>query len=182
MNADELKAARAALGYTQPDMAASLGLSRPTLARYEGGAKIPDEIAAKVVALAGGADPVQPKAAPAVKVKAAPVEDGAMPPPDGPELIIDRYLATPPEYRVTRWRRVPGRHHGYPDLVHPDIPHPVADAPPSWAGWRGVLTKSGRVYDAIAGHQMTDPSSAFVSRNRANPKQKDKAKPGRPNA
>lgn len=48
--ASELRAARAALGITQPELAARSGISVNTIVRYEGGQRSPD--ATQLIALA----------------------------------------------------------------------------------------------------------------------------------
>lgn len=54
------------------------------------------------------------------------------------------------------WRKLPsGRR------VNAAIPQPMDVEPPSWAGPRGVVTRSGRVYDYEAAHEMRQ-LSGFV--------------------
>ncbi len=48
------------------------------------------------------------------------------------------------------WRRVPGGIR----VVHASIPNPINYEPPEWAGWRGVITKDGRVFDCETGEEM----------------------------
>jgi hypothetical protein len=49
-----------------------------------------------------------------------------------------------------KWQRV----HGCCRIVHASILKPLPYEAPRWAGWRGVPTADGRVFDYETGHQM----------------------------
>lgn len=50
------------------------------------------------------------------------------------------------------WRRIPGCIR----VVKASIPNPIPYEAPPWAGWRGVVTKDGLVFDFESGQPMKD--------------------------
>ena len=56
-----------------------------------------------------------------------------------------------------KWQRIPGCIR----VVSAKIVDPVPYEAPAWAGWRGVVTKVGLVFDYEAGHRMKDYSSTL---------------------
>lgn len=155
----EFKAWRQSQSLTQPQAAERLGISRPTVARWESGASpIPDDIATRL----GCPTPVIQSVEPVPAVKATvdtkgydPIADGLKP---GPTTNAIYGASTHWDTRAPGpgWQRVPGGIR----IVNASIPNPINYEPPDWAGWRGVVTADGRVFDQESGRLMGRCSTA----------------------
>ncbi len=145
MTADEFKALRARSGLSQGGLADKLGLSRPTIARYESGEReIPGDIADLLDTLARS-DTAEPDT---IVSKPAPIVSSVLDlskltPWTIPAGLEKRTLPVMPGWQVCGHR-----------VVHDTIPDPIPYDAPTWAGWRGILTSSGRVYDYETGKPM----------------------------
>jgi transcriptional regulator with XRE-family HTH domain len=176
MDGDGMRVARQARGETQAQFAKALGRSRITVARWEAGTSaIPPDVAARVKKLhsrAAPPSPLMPKArgkgagADLLTDKPAPEELVS------PELLAAMgrdppYATTSAEAKAMRQLRAAQLKTGPANIrllplrpvwvqvgegeqarmVNAAIPDPVARPAPEWAGWRGVRTMSGAVYD-----------------------------------
>jgi transcriptional regulator with XRE-family HTH domain len=147
MAPETFRALRAQTGLSQGGLADKLGISRPTVARYEAGEReIPGDIADLLDTFAQP-DTVQPDT---IVSKAAPIVSV-------PELSkLTPWTVTNIPSRAwrpideSRWQRVGHR------IVSAKIPEPIPYEAPSWAGWRGIITKSGRVFDYETGAEMRE--------------------------
>lgn len=187
MTGDEFKSWRKGVKMTQPEAADALGVAVITIKRSElkgdeliaptlhaAWATFTNAPAAQASAQAQEAPPVEQKPAPKAKAaKAAP----AAPEIDPRRLRQPYDFASAPAHTIglerepesndafkasTVWdtrpcgegfQRIPG----CVRVVSDKIPSPLPFKAPAWAGWRGVVTQSGAVYDYEAGHCMNDP-------------------------
>lgn len=169
MTVDEFKAWRAGRKLSQGAVGKVLGVSQTLVSQYESGAKpIPDEIARQIDAKSA------PPAAPVVPIKVTDEElqklfgERLRPYPKS-NLLWGASASWDTRTPNAGWKRVPGCCR----IVKANIPKPLPYYAPRWAGERGVPTADGRVFDAVAGHQMRDvradplaprPSPAYGSR------------------
>lgn len=207
MTPDDMKEIRRALGLSQLDFATALGKTRGAVARYEkGDLAISKEVAGQVAKMSGKPAPADPAPAPiaapapapkaekvkAPKAKAAPVVADSRAPSiydfeSAPTFTrgLERLPTTNvdgcrwADMRTCEegWQRVPGCIR----VVHGSIPAPIPFVAPQWAGWRGQLTASGAVYDALTGAPMqgqgrTRQASDFKPAHVARPKAEKKAR------
>lgn len=188
MTGAEFRAWREGVGMTQERAAVLAGVSRKTILRAEAatGTKVAAKIA---IVAAGSPELIpepmpgtvnSPKAAKAA-LKASHVVGGhdiANPSPELRKAMLRNppFATTAAEAKAMRhlraaqkgvfvstirllplrpvWRRLDsGRQ------VNGAIPDPLDVAPPAWAGPRGVMTKSGAVYDYEAAHRIREPAS-----------------------
>lgn len=178
MNGKAFREWREGAGLTQTEVATRASVSLRTVIRAEG--KANSSVPAKVAAVASGQPELLPDtiktpkgALGAVKAKAATVVPRAL-----REAMLRNppYATTAAEAKAMRhlraeqkgvyvstirllplrpvWRRLEsGRQ------VNAAIPDPLDVAPPAWAGPRGVVTRTGAVYDYEAAHQIREPAS-----------------------
>ncbi len=183
MTGDELKAARG--GMTQAAFAAALGISKRTLIRAEGAADVSPGLASKAAEIIGDDAPPQitapAKAAP--RAKAAPAPAGIDPRrlPQAYDFAtapdhtrgLERFPASNETWKASPmtdarpaspgWQRVPGCCR----IVRDNIPAPLPFHAPRWAGWRGVVTQSGAVYDYESGHCVRPMGTGATVQGRA---------------
>ena len=156
MDAAEFRTLRIAADRSVTALADELGLARMTATRYESGDRpIPDDVADRLRAL--GVDPgpitTKPDAAvvtlPVAKASTFdPIRVGLKPWGERPDGVLARDFDKHPVgagWQVVMWR-----------VVHSSIPDPIPYEAPAWAGWRGVVTASGRVFDYETGAEMRD--------------------------
>ncbi len=148
MTADEFKALRARSGLSQGGLADKLGVTRATVNRWETGAVpvaafVTSELMLDVTAEAKVTpDPVTSVAVRSTNVTLA-LDLSKLTPWIIPPGIEKRTLPIYPGWQVCGHR-----------VVHDTIPDPIPYDAPTWAGWRGILTSSGRVYDYETGKPM----------------------------
>lgn len=161
----QVREARKAAGLTVAELAGRAGVSPRTLQRIE--ASGDDAPGAVVAALAApGASLVV-----AASQDAPGIDPRRLPRPyDGPAFSSEHLPASNTQWGALSpwdkrpcdagWQRVPG----CVRIVAASIPAPVPFVAPAWAGWRGQLTESGRVYDYESGHRMSPMGVAQPSR------------------
>ena len=157
MTADEFVAWRKEAGASQSEAAELLGVSRTTVARWEAGERvIPDTVPVQIGLVSGPEKlaPVEPRAVVEGVVDTKgfdPVAAGLRPGPTTNTVwgASADWGTRPPG---PGWQRVSGGIR----VVHGSIPNPINYIAPEWAGWRGVVTADGRVFDHETGHEMHD--------------------------
>jgi hypothetical protein len=183
MKPEALSAWKDDLDLTDDEAAARLLISRRAFINYRTGERpIPDAVAD----LVRGSRPAVPKVS-AEAVVAVVGVDAVITPPESPVPVVvplpvvqrvapavfdpvaaklkpmselppyggqQRYLSPSP---LTKgWQLIPG---GY-RVVSGRIPDPINYEAPAWAGWRGIVTSTGDVYDYETGMQMYDHYAA----------------------
>lgn len=155
MDAAELVTWRKGREMTQAQLADGLGVSKRTLLRWEGGdTPIPGDMEDRLVMIGRpGGEVVETKVVelpvasnPSFDPVAAGLKPGRVSNGDIPGVSADWDLRQP----KPGWRRIPGGAR----VVSASIPNPINFYPPEWAGWRGVVTKDGRVFDFETGREM----------------------------
>lgn len=175
MTADELKAWRVALGLSQGDAAARLGLSRPTIARYElGERQIPDTLRLPDTTSQPDTTSFQPDTiaddtssdtslghhGPRTGTRDFdPVAAGVRPVGPRPKNITERDFSRLPV--GPGWQVMGGG-----KVVSAKIPNPTYvianERDRRWAwlvSWRAVVDDKGRAYDYETGARLTKPGS-----------------------
>jgi len=139
---------------SQPDAAAALDVSRATVARWESGqTPIPAEVVALISEITGVQKVEARVVERAVKPDAGfdPIAAGLKPGPTTNEIFgAGMGRIWDPRKPLPGWKRVAGGIR----IVKDTIPSPINYEPPAWAGWRGVVTADGRVFDYETGHEM----------------------------
>lgn len=159
MNGSDLKAWLASEGLNGTAGAARLGVTRETLSRMVNGTR---PVSAEVQARMGEPAPLidiarailaeadatatafDPRKAGLKRLPASHAYFG----PGMAQIWDDRPVKSP-------WQRIDGCIR----VVHESIPNPIPYEAPPWAGWRGVVTADGRVFDCDTGHEMRDFSA-----------------------
>lgn len=174
MTAAELKAWREREGLTLDDASERLDVGRRSYIRYENGERpIPASLVAQLVDLvvlpAPEALPSLSPSTTAVVVAFDPVKAGLERLPTS-NAIYHADAAFDTREPDKGWKRIPGAVR----VVRDTIPDPIPYAAPAWAGWRGVITASGRVFDYETGAELK-PWQGAPSPTR--PKPGDRARP-----
>ncbi len=153
MDAEQFKALRAQSGLSQGGLADKLGVTRATINRWETGATsvadyVTRELMLDVTSEANVTpQPVTSKAVRSANVTPA-IDLSKLTPWTKPLGLVERNFDGPGFHLRPGWQRCAWR------VVSAKIPDPIPYDAPSWAGWRGVLTKSGRVFDYETGREM----------------------------
>ncbi len=149
MNAQEFKAARRALGLNQVGAAFKFGVDRRTIIRWEDGSSpIPANVTFSVELMShvtsGEPEKVTSENEPTPIVTSSGLDLSKLTPWTVPNIPGRDWFPLD----ETKWQRC-----GY-RVVSALIPEPIPYEAPKWAGWRAILTRSGRVFDYETGREM----------------------------
>lgn len=171
MDGKEFAELRTGLELTQEEMGKRIGVGRVTIARWETGVSpVPEAPATTIRKLAArdvladlpeiiSDDEPEPQL---IASGFDPVGRGLQPfTAPSPHPHWETYQPR------AGWQRVDGCIR----VVSDKIPDPIPYHAPGWAGWRGVVTADGRVFDCDTGHQMRDYRGGHTERRAwSNPK------------